>query len=127
MTNRLYRLIVGTIMLISLYFEIKYVVYFLISMMILEGLTSWSIPKLIIKLRGVAPNVDLNAQSNCKINIEAERAWRLMIGIAFLISYIVFPLQLWVVPWFLAFVIFGAGASDVCPGLLFMKKVGFKS
>jgi hypothetical protein len=127
MTNRLYRLIFGSIMLISLYFDFKYAVYFLIVMMIGEGLTNWSIPRIVMKLRGISPDVDINAQSNCKINIGAERVWRLMIGVSFVISYIFFPQELWVLPWFLAFVIFGAGASDVCPGLLFMKKVGFKA
>jgi len=126
MTNRLYRLIFGSIMLIALYFDLKPAVYFLIAMMLAEGLTNWTIPKVIKKLRGISPHVDINAQSSCRINIEAERVWRLMIGAAFVISYIFFPQELWVLPWFLAFVIFGAGASDVCPGLLFMKKVGFK-
>jgi hypothetical protein len=126
MTNRTYRLIFGAIMLVALYFNLQYLVYFLIFMMIFEGVTSLSVPRIIKKLRGISPDIDINAQSNCKINIEAERVWRLAIGITFLISYILYPVQLWVLPWFLAFVIFGAGASDVCPGLLFMKKIGFK-
>jgi len=125
MTNRIYRLIFGAIMLVALYFDLKPLVYSLIVMMILEGLTGWSIPKLVMLIRKIPPEVDINAQSNCKINIEAERVWRLGIGIVFLIS-VIFSDQLWILPWFLAFVIFGAGASDVCPGLLFMKKMGFK-
>jgi len=113
-------------MLISLYFDIPNLVYFLIFMMLFEGVTNLSVPRMVMKVRGISPEVDINAQSNCRIKIEAERVWRLMIGLAFLISYIFFPQELWVLPWFLAFVIFGAGASDVCPGLLFMKKIGFK-
>jgi len=112
-------------MLVALYFDLKLLVYSLIAMMILEGMTGWSIPKLVMLIRNMPPEIDINAQSNCKINIEAERAWRLGIGIVFLIS-VIFSDQLWILPWFLAFVIFGAGASDVCPGLLFMKKMGFK-
>jgi hypothetical protein len=124
MTDRIYRLIYGTTMLISLYFNIKYVVYLLIAMMIFEGITNLRIPLMITKLRGLSPNQDINANSNCRINVDAERVWRLMVGIAFAVSYVLFPNELWIVPWFLAFVIFGAGASDVCPGLLAIKKIG---
>ena len=113
-------------MLISLYFELKYLVHLLIALMIFEGITNWRIPLLIKRLRGIPAGVDINSKSNCRINVDAERIWRLFIGITFLVSYVFFPDQLWIVPWFLAFVIFGAGASDVCPGLLAIKKIGFK-
>ncbi len=126
MTDRLYRLIYGSVMLIALYFSINNLVYFLTGLMILEGITNWRIPLLVNKLLGISPKTDVNAASNCKISLEAERIWRLMVGLAFLLTYVFFPEQLWFVPWFLAFVIFGAGASDVCPGLIAMKKVGCK-
>ena len=126
MTDRLYRLIYGAMMLIALYFNIKNMVYFLIGIMILEGITNWRIPLIIGKLRGIPPEVDINSNSSCKISLEAERVWRFMIGTSFLLTYVFFQEQLWFVPWFLAFVIFGAGASDVCPGLLAIKKAGCK-
>ncbi len=126
MTDRLYRLIYGSVMLIALYFSINYLVYFLTSLMILEGVTNWRIPLLVNKLLGNSPKMDVNTSSDYKISLDAERIWRLMVGLAFLLTYIFFPEQLWFAPWFLAFVIFGAGASDVCPGLIAMKKVGCK-
>ncbi len=126
MTDRLYRLIYGTTMLIALYFNIQNLAYFLIGLMILEGVTNWRIPLIINKLRGIPPEAAINARSNCRFSVEAERVWRLMIGLSFLLTYVFFQDQLWFVPWFLAFVIFGAGASDVCPGLLAMKKAGCK-
>jgi hypothetical protein len=33
---------------------------------------------------------------------------------------------LWFIPWFMGFAIMGAGASGVCPMILFLKWVGFK-
>lgn len=123
MTDRLYRLIYGSIMLIALYFNIQNLVYFLIGLIIFEGVTNWRVPVMIKKLRGLPSDVDINA---CRINIEAERIWRLMVGFLFLLTYVFFQEQLWFVPWFLAFVIFGAGASDVCPVLLAFKKIGCK-
>lgn len=126
MTDRLYRLIYGSVMLIALYFNITNLIYFLIALMMVEGITNWRIPLMVNRLRGLPDKADVNAGSNCKISLEAERVWRLMISITFLATYAFFPEQLWFMPWFLAFVIFGAGASDVCPGLIAMKKVGCK-
>ena len=126
MTDRLYRLIYGSIMLIALYFNIQNLVYFLIGLMIFEGVTNWRVPLVVNKLRGISPDMDINVKSNCRIKVEAERLWRFLIGVSFLLTYVFFQEQLWFVPWFLAFVIFGAGASDVCPGLLVFKKIGCK-
>lgn len=126
MTDRIYRLIFGAAMLIALYFDFKYAVYVLIAIMTIEGITGWRITKLVYKLRGIHAFAEANAQSNCKFNVEAERMWRLLIGSIFILSCVFYPEPLWFVPWFLAFVIFGAGASDVCPGLAAMKKAGFK-
>ena len=126
MTDRLYRLIYGSVMLVALYFNINYLVYFLIGLMILEGITNWRIPLMINKLIGLPAKVNVNADSHCKFSFEAERLWRLMIGVTFLVTYVFFSDPLWFVPWFLALVIFGAGASDVCPGLITLKKVGCK-
>ena len=126
MTDRIYRLALGTIMLISLYFNFNYLIYALIAMMLLEGISNWRIPLIINKLRGVTSKVDINSNSNCRVSVEAERIWRLFIGITFSVSFVLLPSHLWIVPWFLAFVIFGAGASDVCPGLLAVKKMGCK-
>lgn len=126
MTDRIYRLIVGAILLISLYFNLQYLIYALIIMMLFEGITNWRIPLIINKMRGANSNLDINANSNYSVSVEAERIWRLFIGLTFAISFVLFPGQLWIVPWFLAFVIFGAGASDVCPGLLAVKKLGCK-
>ncbi len=126
MTDRMYRLIYGSAMLVALYFGINYLIYFLIALMIFEGITNWRVPLLINRLRVISPKVDVNSNSKCRIPVEAERVWRLMIGLTFLLTYAFFSEPLWFVPWFLAFVIFGAGASDVCPGLIAMKKVGCK-
>jgi hypothetical protein len=126
MTDRIYRLFFGAAMLIALYFDFKYAIYALIAIMTFEGITGWRITKLVYKLRGIKSYADANTQSNCKFNVEAERMWRLLIGGIFILSCVIYPEPLWYVPWFLAFVIFGAGASDVCPGLVAMKKAGFK-
>lgn len=126
MSNRLYRLIYGIFLLAALYFNLTYLVYFLIATMLLEGITNWRVPLLVTRLRGIPENEDLNAGSQCRFDIEAERVWRLAIGLTLLVTYVFLHDKLWFVPWFLAFVIFGAGASDVCPGLIAIRKAGCK-
>lgn len=126
MTDRTYRLIFGSLMLIFLYFNLTYLVFILIGIMIIEGITNLRISLMISRLRGLPPAIDSHANTNCKINIEAERIWRLIIGLVFLVTYAFLPEILWFVPWFLAFVIFGAGASDVCPGLAALRKAGLR-
>ena len=126
MSDRLYRLIYGISLLAALYFNLAYLAYFLIATMVMEGITNWRVPILVGKLRRIPENRDLNAGSNCRFDVEAERVWRLAIGLTLLAAYVFLHDALWFVPWFLAFVIFAAGASDVCPGLIAIKKAGCK-
>ncbi len=126
MTDRLYRLIFGATMLASLYFDFRFTVYALICLMMIEGLTGWRLSQLLFMLRGLPADSGMYAQASCTTGFEAERIWRILIGAVLVLSYIFFPETLWYMPWFLAFVIFGAGASDVCPALLLMKKAGFR-
>ena len=34
--------------------------------------------------------------------------------------------QLWIVPWFIGFALFGAGLSGICPMVLGLKRLGFR-
>lgn len=132
MNNRTYRLLLGALILISLYFELGYLMYSLIIIMILEGLTNWRIPLLIQKIRGTSSaSADTDytpapIRSHSRFNIEAERVWRLVVALMLLITYGLFYKQLWFFPWFMGFTIFGAGASSVCPVLIGIKWVGYK-
>lgn len=130
MSDRTYRLILGALLLISLYFDLNYLMYALIAILFLEGVTNWRIPLLVRKLRGdsaAAPETDKNLapiQSNYRFNIEAERVWRLIVSLMLLVTYVLFYAQLWFFPWFMGFAIFGAGASGVCPALIGVKWIG---
>jgi len=126
MSDRTYRLILGILLLVSLYFEIGYLMYFLIGMLFFEGATNLRVPLLLSKLRG-ASAADSNLspiQHSFRFTFEAERAWRLIVGLMLLITYALFYDMLWFFPWFMGFAIFGAGASGVCPVLIGVKWVG---
>lgn len=123
MSDRTYRLIFGGLMLVSLYFEISYLMYFLIGLLFFEGVTNLRVPLLLSKLQGasVADSQLAPIQHNCRFNFEAERAWRLIVGLMLLITFVLYYDLLWFFPWFMGFAIFGAGASGVCPVLIGVK------
>lgn len=119
MSDRTYRLVLGTLLLASLYFEIRYLMYFLIAMLFFEGATNLRLPSLLRRLQGEPP-----IQQVARSGFEAERAWRLIVGLMLLITYVLFYETLWFFPWFMGFAIFGAGASGVCPVLIGAKWAG---
>jgi hypothetical protein len=100
--------------------------YFLIGMLFFEGITGLRVPLLLCKLTG-GRMADCNpapGQRATRFNFEAERSWRLMMGLMLLVTYVLFYDKMWFIPWFLGFAIFGAGASGVCPGLYCFKWAG---
>ena len=133
MNDRSYRLVFGALLLLALYFDFSYFIYFAIVLLSVEGVTNWRIPLLIQKMRGANATVpDANHNNlapfkhNHRFNFEAERAWRLVSAFMLLITYVLFYDTLWFFPWFMGFALFGAGASGVCPLLSGIKWVGFK-
>ena len=126
MSDRVYRLILGTLLLVSLYFESSRLMYFLIGMLFFEGATSLRVPLLLRKQHGesVADSNLAPIQRKIRFNFEAERAWRLFVGLMLLTTYVLFYEKMWFFPWFMGFAIFGAGASGVCPGLIGLKWAG---
>jgi len=132
MSDRSYRLLFGLTLLLALYFQVHYLVYALIVLAVLEGLTNLRIPVIVTRLRsnlgGQVPmqeNLTV-APSRCKYSFEAERALRLLMATILFLSYVLFPKYLWFVPWFIGFALFGAGVSGVCPSLSLLKWLGFR-
>jgi hypothetical protein len=132
MSDRSYRLLFGLTLLLALYFQIHTLVYALIVLAVLEGLTNLRISVIVTRLRsnlgGQVPmqeNLTV-APSRCKYSFEAERALRLLMATILFLSYAMFPKYLWFVPWFIGFALFGAGVSGVCPSLSLLKWLGFR-
>lgn len=136
MSERVFRLIIGVILLACLYFEpyplAKDMLFVLLGVMVLEGVTNWRVPVLVARLRAgrgaaVPDDGDLAIyNSKPRIPFDAERAWRLLVAGALAITLFGFPEQLWFFPWFMGFAILGAGLSGVCPVLLSLKLAGFR-
>lgn len=127
MTNRMYRLLVGAIILIGLYFELPMVMYVLIGVVLFEGISNFRIPIIIEKLSGhTATDPPDGYKFKKRFNFDAERAWLLILGSVLFIVYALFYEKLWFIAWFMGFAIFGAGLSGVCPLFYSLKWAGFR-
>ena len=124
----MYRAFLGALLLCALIFDLKWLMYGIIVSLLFEGITNWRVPIVMHKLfprffelKHCVPDGHL-----VRINFEAERAWRILVAIILLPTYVFFYQLLWFVPWFLAFAILGAGVSGICPGAFSLKRIGFK-
>ena len=128
MSERVFRIILGASLMLILFLRNENAVYAFIGLMIFEGITNWRIPILVSKLRfGSSFKPTDVSTPNCRsIPFDAERALRLVVASLLIISYIIFPLQLWLFPWFIGFMLFMAGLSNICPMAMTLHWVGFR-
>ncbi|BAZ93970.1 hypothetical protein TspCOW1_10640 [Thiohalobacter sp. COW1] len=132
MTDRSYRALLGTLLLVALYFEFQGLILALIVVMLLEGVTNLRLPLVLGRLAGNdgsgASECDdfAASQHRCRLPFDAERAWRIVVSLFLILSVFVFAEMLWFFPWFMGFAILGAGISGVCPVLISLKYAGFR-
>lgn len=124
MNDRMYRLMLGLALLVTLYFDLRQAMIAIIALEVLEGLTNLRIPRLVRQLSGAS--VAGVERTEARIPFDAERAWRLTVALCLILSFLVFPEQLWWFAWFMGFAIFGAGLSGVCPMLITLQFIGFR-
>jgi len=96
-----------------------------------EGLTDWRLTTALQKFRKITLDSGLVVfQTKNRINIDGLRALRILIPVVLMTTLILlrqYEIEvLWFIPWFLGFAIMGAGASSVCPMLLFLRWAGFR-
>jgi len=129
MSNRLYRLLFGLLLLVALYFDLYPMIYALVGMATFEAITNLRIPLILSRIRGAEPDPNegsLGIGFQTRTAFEAERGWRLLVATMLVISVFVFPEPLWFFPWFMGFAILGAGISGVCPMFLGLKWSGLR-
>lgn len=130
MTDRAYRALIGLSLLIILYFDFIDVMYGIIGLLFIEGITNYRLPMMVGFVRKHVLNqqyvyADVSLVDNPRFNIDSERLWRLLVGCFLLLGYFLVD-ALWFFPWFMGLAIFGAGLSGVCPMLLAIRWLGFK-
>lgn len=131
MSERLYMLAVGFLLLVGLYADWSSVIYAIITVLIIEGISNYRVYRLFeiyLKLDSVSSNyayVTASTNDTPVFSMEAERVWYLIVGLLLLLSYLLYDI-LWFLPWFMGFTIFGSGLSGVCPLLLSLRWAGFR-
>jgi hypothetical protein len=104
----------------------------IIGLLLFESITNWRIPILVSRLRFGEDRsvqdkgISLFPSKGRKINFDAERAFRLLFAVVLILTYIVFPQSLWVIPWFIAISLIAAGVSGFCPAVIVLIRLGFK-
>ena len=131
MSERFFLFIVGAYILTGLYFEIDVMIYALSILLLLEGLTNIRLTTLSQSLmRQTVPAGLTVFQTSQRINFDAFRAWRMLVAVMLGGSLLLLKEHdievVWFFPWFMGFAIMGAGASGVCPMILFIRWIGFK-
>lgn len=132
MTERFFRLIIGSLLLGALYFELPALFPALIGVLTFEGITNCRIPVVLSRWCAAgAPEFEDSGEAlpdgrAPRFAFDAERAWRLAVAAMLTLTTYVYHEQLWFFPWFMGFAIFGAGLSGVCPVLISFKLLGFR-
>lgn len=131
MSDRAYLFIVGSYILVALYFEVHIMIYALVAFMFFEGVTGYTATWLTQKLRKVELDSGLlSIDATPRFNFDGFRALRILFSVVLTASYVaVYEYKIevvWFFPWFFGFALLGAGISSVCPVLLGMRWLGFK-
>lgn len=127
MTERGFRVIMGLWLVVGLYFDYVEVIYALMAVLILEGITNCNIPLLVCKIRFGAKHPGCEKTlATSKISFEAERALRFIVVLFLSISFIPGLEFLWWIPWFIGFALIGAGFSGICPLVISLRYIGLR-
>lgn len=127
MTERMFRFILGASLGVLLLVQNKELIYAYIGILLFEGVTNWRVPILISKLRfgkTYAPTVP-HADSGW-IPLDAERILRILVASMLILSYVMFREQTWFFPWFIGFMLFMAGMTNICPMVMGLRWIGFR-
>lgn len=127
MSETLFRLVLGSLLIIFQYFDFTYGFYFLIIYLAAEGILNarfTQFPPIFKKTQKDVKQPEQNTKF--KINFEATRALRLVIAIFLVLSTLTFKTDLWFFPWFMGFMLFTSGITSICPMQLLLKRIGFR-
>ena len=131
MSERLYLFIVGVYILASLYLGVDMMIYVLSLWMLFEAITDIRLSTLSQRLMNrTMPAGLIVFESKQRFDFDATRAWRITVAVLLGGSLLLLKEYsidfVWFFPWFMGFAIMGAGASSVCPVLLFIRWLGFR-
>lgn len=128
MSERVFRFILGSTLLLLLFLQQDQAIFIYIGVLLLEGITNWRIPMLVSRLRyGSDYNLNQTAdESHGSIPFQAERALRLIVAVFLIVTFVMFREQVWFFPWFIGFMLFMAGMTNICPMVMGLRWMGFR-
>lgn len=128
MSERMYRVILGTALILLLYLQADALVYVYIGILLFEGLTNWRLPLLVSKLRfGAGVRAADALHPDCaRFSFDAEQVLRLVVALLLMLSFVLFTEQTWFFPWFIGFMLFMAGLTNICPMVMGLRWLGFR-
>lgn len=128
MTERSFRIILGTTLLFMLSLNLDKGIYIFIGLLVFEGITNLRIPMLVSKFRlGAEYNANEILSPGCsRISFDAERALRLLVAVLLVATFIAYKEQAWFFPWFIGSMLLLAGITNICPMVMALRWVGFK-
>lgn len=128
MTERSFRLILGTTLLVMLTLNFQTGIYVFIGLLVFEGITNLRLPLLISRIRyGAGYNANEILSPGCsRISFDAERALRLLVATLLVATFILYKEQAWFFPWFIGSMLLLAGITNICPMVMALRWIGFK-
>ena len=126
MSEVLYRFLIGTALLVCLFIDYTNGLYIIAIFLAFEGVTNFLLTKYISKLRFGKAELKSEVTESYRFNFESERVLRLAVFTFLILGTYFFPSYIWFMPWFVSFMLFMSGITNVCPMSLFFKWVGFK-
>ena len=129
MTERAYRIIIGILIIVFLFFHIDYAMWSLMLLMSFEALTNWRVP--IITSKILYPNdviiVSEGENQNSTVNYEAERMLRWVAMTLMLMGMVNYTEDLfWYLPWLVGLMLLISGVTGICPMVMALRKIGLK-
>ncbi|WP_455221582.1 hypothetical protein [Kaarinaea lacus] len=129
MSERTFRLILGSSLLLLIYIDYMPLFYVYLFVLMFEGVTNWRIPLLINRIRYGAdtpPNQPALDNQHARFNFEAERAMRLVFAIVLIPAIFLLPRDLWFINWMFASFLTLAGLVNFCPTVVTLRHLGFR-
>lgn len=129
MSERTFRLILGSTLLLLIYLDSNPLYYAYIAILFFEGVTNWRVPILVNRLRfgkDYTPPFEEHSDESYRFKFEAERAMRLVFGCVLIVSVFFLPKNLWFITWIIASFLTLAGLVNFCPIVLTLRTIGFR-
>ena len=130
MSEKNFRIILGTWLVIGLFVNSPSVIYALVGLLLFEAITNLRVPGLVSRIRSgkqaKTKDEEETFNPNACISFEAERGLRLIVAILILVPMSSAMELLWLLPWFVGFALIGAGLSGICPMVLALRWLGLR-